>query len=216
MKRLILTLCTFYYLANVGVSQINGGVKIGVDNYVRKGGKLSTFSVGVLADFETADDLGYSLEFRYGFPQKVIGTYEAYTQLDNVSPKSISITGETKISFVHGFIGVRSYLRGGSFEDGGFYWRYGIGYSLVIADLTLDFGLYNSDDYTVVDIDNYEERKIGMQLGIHTFGGYEIDLGFGRLFGEIGIGLPMLNKTTNIPIPYSLPLLILPSVGLRF
>jgi hypothetical protein len=216
MKRLILTLYTFYYLTNIGVSQINGGVKIGVDNYVRKDGQLSTVSVGGLADFETSYDLGYSLEVRFGFPQKVNGTYEAYRQVDNLLPKSISITGETKISFVHGFIGVRSYLRGGSFDDGGFYWRYGIGYSFVIADITFDFGSYSSDDYTVVDVVNDGEIKIGMQLGLHTFGGYEFVLGIGKFFGEIGIGLPIINKTTNIPIPYSLPLLILPSIGLRF
>jgi len=194
-------------------SQFSGGVKVGYDIYATSGG-IGTFSFGAFVDKISSDRFGYSVEARYGIPRTISGSYSARA-LNNYSlPQTILVLGDFNYKFIHALVTTRLFFGEGSYDNGGFYGEIGGGYSMVISQATYNYGFYNPEIYTVTGLSGEEEKQYSVQFTGHLFAGYEHDLGFGKVFGELGFGLPVFNNTEGIP--YNLPLLIEPAIGIRF
>ncbi|MBI3134819.1 MAG: hypothetical protein HYZ14_09130 [Bacteroidetes bacterium] len=195
-------------------AQLGGGARLGYDLYFGGSG-IKTVALGGFGEWSKSDEVGIRFGLNYGLPNTVSDIYTAHA-LNNYSiPQSIQVDGDFKASFLHLYVDGKKYFGNSDYDDGGFYFTLGAGYTFAMTQADYDYGIYSSDIYTVTGMANEEDKQFAAQIMVRAFLGYDYSLDFAHLFGEFGLSFPATDAN-GVAIPIELPPFVEFSAGIRF
>ena len=174
-----------------GGSSLSAGLQIQYSSYFSGG--PSVMGIGLVGELGT-DKFAYRFTFVYDFGTSTSYQYQDYATDENfASPnygQSVPVTETDKYTTsIMNFVFDAKKVFGGDYSAGGFYVFFGVELELISESASVSYSSYDASTYTLSSSGgnsaSYSASQFYLRLGL----GYDLKLGNGKLFGELGIDL---------------------------
>lgn len=174
------------------------GVSGGLDYYFNSGHFINP-NAGIFCEFTQGDKIGFRIGGHYGFKYETTNSVVAHGATPYENPYWVYPISHFKAQFMLLYTDAKFFFKR-SHDAGGMYGIFGMGYNFAFHKTTFDYGPYDNEDYTVTGFAGEEDAKIDVQLVARIYTGYQWNPGYGKLFIEGGVNLPVTYIDGFFPI----------------
>ncbi len=195
----ILFLLTASYNSFVSQSSLDWGGRSGIQAYAHKDIPIS-FNLSGFVELH-AEKIGLRAILGAGLPSRSNTTYMGTAREGVIGPAEIEIQSSSGFVSFNTALDAKFYYRGARYNDniGGPYIVGGLGFTLLSIKSEYNYKGNDPEDYIVTNPLIDGNKKLVPTTAFRIFSGYDLNLDYFSLFGEVGLNLELSTRNLHDP-----------------